>query len=254
MCELYAYAAKTKRLIYTIQPEEVAREATCVSVYPQDAKKSGPRESRPQQRLELVLDSPSNSWSSFEGFGEDGLAEFVGADWTWARECFGDRHSGISPNFSALPVSLTGYAADSTRTARISQADCFGSTFAWVILIEPWSRHLGASDRGDKILLRIMVVDDDEMVRRSTCGLLKTYPDIEVVCEGADGAEAVTKARVYLPDIILMDITMPTMNGLDATRIIKREMPSIQVVVVSGQMLFERRYRREPVDFWRKVK
>ena len=60
MCELYAYAAKTKRLIYTIQPEEVACKATCVSVFPQDAKKSGPRESRPQQRLELVLDSPSN--------------------------------------------------------------------------------------------------------------------------------------------------------------------------------------------------
>jgi DNA-binding NarL/FixJ family response regulator len=91
------------------------------------------------------------------------------------------------------------------------------------------------SNRGDKILLRIMVVDDDEMVRRSTCGLLKTYPNIEVVCEGADGAEAVTKARGYRPDLILMDITMPTMNGLEATRIIKREMPSVQIVVVSGQ-------------------
>ena len=79
-----------------------------------------------------------------------------------------------------------------------------------------------------------MVVDDDEMVRRSTCGLLKTYPDIEVVCEGADGAEAVAKARGYRPDVILMDITMPTMNGLEATRIIKREIPSIQIVVVSG--------------------
>ena len=79
-----------------------------------------------------------------------------------------------------------------------------------------------------------MVVDDDEMVRRSTCGLLKTYPDIEVVCEGADGADAVIKARGYLPDVILMDIAMPTMNGLEATRIIKREMPSIQIIVVSG--------------------
>ena len=78
-------------------------------------------------------------------------------------------------------------------------------------------------------------MDDDEMLRRSTCGLLKTYPDIEVVCEGGDGAEAVTKARVYRPDLILMDITMPTMNGLEATRIIKREIPSIQIVVVSGQ-------------------
>lgn len=80
-----------------------------------------------------------------------------------------------------------------------------------------------------------MVVDDDERVRRSTCGLLETYPDIEVVCEGADGAEAVTKARGYRPDVILMDVTMPTMSGLEATRIIKREMPSIQIVVVSGQ-------------------
>lgn len=70
-----------------------------------------------------------------------------------------------------------------------------------------------------------MVVDDNEMVRRSTCGLLKSYPDIEVVCEGADGAEAVTKARGYRPDVILMDITMPTMNGLEATRIIKSEIP-----------------------------
>ena len=84
-------------------------------------------------------------------------------------------------------------------------------------------------------MLRIMVVDDDEMVRSSTCRLLNSYPDIEVVCEGADGAEAVTKARGYRPDIILMDIRMPTMNGLEATRIIKREIPSIQIIVVSGQ-------------------
>jgi DNA-binding NarL/FixJ family response regulator len=89
--------------------------------------------------------------------------------------------------------------------------------------------------REDKILLRIMVVDDDEMVRSSTCRLLNSYPDIEVVCEGSDGAEAVTKARGYLPDVILMDIRMPTMNGLEATRIIKREIPSIQIIVVSGQ-------------------
>jgi two-component system response regulator DegU len=84
-------------------------------------------------------------------------------------------------------------------------------------------------------MLRVMVVDDDEMVRRSTCGLLKSYEYFEVVCEGADGAEAVAKARKHRPDIILMDITMPTMNGLDATRVIKREMPGIQIIVLSGQ-------------------
>lgn len=77
-------------------------------------------------------------------------------------------------------------------------------------------------------------MDDDEDLRRSTCQLLRTHSYIEVVCEGADGAEAVSKARKYQPDVIVMDITMPTMNGLEATRIIKREMPGIQVVVVSG--------------------
>lgn len=100
-------------------------------------------------------------------------------------------------------------------------------------LIEPGPTTLG-SDREDKVLLRVMVVDDDENLRRSTCLLLKSHSSIEVVCEGADGAEAVSKARKYQPDVIVMDITMPTMNGLEATRIIKREMPGIQVVVVSA--------------------
>lgn len=84
-------------------------------------------------------------------------------------------------------------------------------------------------------MLRVMVVDDDEMVRRSTCGLLKSYDYFDVVCEGADGTEAVAKARKYTPDLILMDITMPIMNGLDATRVIKHELPSVQIIVVSGQ-------------------
>ena len=84
-------------------------------------------------------------------------------------------------------------------------------------------------------MLRVMVVDDDEMMRRSTCGLLRSYEHFEVVCEGADGTEAVANARKYQPDLILMDITMPVMNGLDATRVIKREMPGVQIIVVSGQ-------------------
>ena len=84
-------------------------------------------------------------------------------------------------------------------------------------------------------MLRVMVVDDDEMMRRSTCGLLRSYEHFEVVCEGADGTEAVANARKYQPDLILMDITMPIMNGLDATRVIKREMPGVRIIVVSGQ-------------------
>ena len=81
-------------------------------------------------------------------------------------------------------------------------------------------------------ILRVTVVDD-ESVRRGICQLLTANADIDVVCEGADGADAIRKAREHRPDLILMDVTMPTMNGLDATRIIKREMPRIHIVVVS---------------------
>jgi DNA-binding NarL/FixJ family response regulator len=82
-------------------------------------------------------------------------------------------------------------------------------------------------------VLRVMVVDDNESVRRGICHLLTSNPDIDVVCECVDGADALRKAREHKPDLILMDITMPNLNGLEATRIIKRELPGIHIVIVS---------------------
>src|SRR5512133_3368412 len=81
--------------------------------------------------------------------------------------------------------------------------------------------------------LRVLVVDDYEIVRRQICQLLVSQADIEVVCEAANGQEAVLKAREHRPDLVLMDMTMPTMNGLDAARIITQELPSTRVVMVS---------------------
>jgi DNA-binding NarL/FixJ family response regulator len=81
--------------------------------------------------------------------------------------------------------------------------------------------------------LRVLVVDDHEVVRRSICQLLASQADIKVICEAANGQEAVLRAREHRPDLVLMDVTMPTMNGLEAARIIKREFPSIQVLMVS---------------------
>jgi two-component system response regulator DegU len=81
--------------------------------------------------------------------------------------------------------------------------------------------------------LRVLVVDDNESVRRSVCLLLRAQADIDVVCEAADGDDALLKIREHLPDVVLLDITMPTMNGLEAAEIIKREFPSVQIVIVS---------------------
>jgi two-component system nitrate/nitrite response regulator NarL len=82
-------------------------------------------------------------------------------------------------------------------------------------------------------VLRILVVDDNETVRRSLCAFLKTQADIEVICAASDGPEAIAMARQHRPDFVLMDVTMPLMNGFDATRIIKQEMPEIEILMVS---------------------
>lgn len=68
--------------------------------------------------------------------------------------------------------------------------------------------------------IRVLIVDDQELVRRGFAALLINEPGIEVVAEAADGSAAIAEARRTRPDVVLMDIRMPGMDGLDATRII----------------------------------
>ena len=82
-------------------------------------------------------------------------------------------------------------------------------------------------------ILRVLVVDDSEVVRRGICHILKSQADIEVVCDASDGADAVRKVLEHRPDIVLLDITMPVMNGFDGARRIKHEIPSTLILMVS---------------------
>ena len=83
------------------------------------------------------------------------------------------------------------------------------------------------------LILRVLVVDDSEIVRRGICQILQLQADIEIVCQAADGADAVRKVRQHRPDVVLLDITMPVMNGFEAARLIKHEFPSTLILVVS---------------------
>ena len=81
--------------------------------------------------------------------------------------------------------------------------------------------------------LRILIVDDHEAVRQGVRELLSSCTDLTVCGEAKDGVEAVEQAKSLRPDVVLMDISMPRMNGLDASRIIRKDLPDSKVVIVS---------------------
>jgi PAS domain S-box-containing protein len=80
---------------------------------------------------------------------------------------------------------------------------------------------------------QILIVDDHEGVRDGLRSLLSTRPQWKVCGEAADGLEAVEKAKALRPDVVLMDISMPRMDGIQAARIIRRELPESKIVIVS---------------------
>ncbi len=81
--------------------------------------------------------------------------------------------------------------------------------------------------------IRLLLVDDHPVVRRGMRSCLEGIRHVEVVDEAVDGKEAVEKVRQLSPDIVLMDIDMPNMNGLDATKLIREEFPDARVLILS---------------------
>ena len=80
----------------------------------------------------------------------------------------------------------------------------------------------------------ILIVDDSLFIREALCNLFGREEDFDVCGEAENGREAVGKAQELHPDLILLDLSMPVMNGLDATRVLKRLMPEVPVIMYSA--------------------
>lgn len=88
--------------------------------------------------------------------------------------------------------------------------------------------------------IRVLLIDDHAVVRRGLRAFLTTYEDIDVVGEAAGGAEGLALVRQLLPDVVLMDLVMPAIDGIEATRQIKLYSPTTQVIVLTSYSEDER--------------
>ncbi len=82
--------------------------------------------------------------------------------------------------------------------------------------------------------IRVLVVDDHTIVRKGICALLQTEQDIVVVGEASDGAEAIAAAAKTRPDVVLMDLVMPGVDGVEATRALLEQHPGLRVLVLTS--------------------
>lgn len=83
-------------------------------------------------------------------------------------------------------------------------------------------------------IIRVMLVDDHAVVRSGLSAFLMVNPDLELVGEAEDGQQAVLRAGLLQPDVILMDLMMPVMDGIAATQAIKRQYPAIQIIALTS--------------------
>jgi len=84
------------------------------------------------------------------------------------------------------------------------------------------------------VTVRVLITDDHKVVRRGLRGFLELDPELEVVGEAENGKEAVAMAHRLDPDVVLMDLLMPVMDGIEATRIIRSESPEVEVVALTS--------------------
>ncbi|SDS39137.1 two component transcriptional regulator, LuxR family [Actinopolymorpha singaporensis] len=84
-------------------------------------------------------------------------------------------------------------------------------------------------------MIRVLLADDEELIRTALAALLDLEPDLEVVAQAADGATAVEAARAHRPDVAVVDLQMPGLDGLEVTAELRRVLPSCHVVILTGR-------------------
>jgi len=80
---------------------------------------------------------------------------------------------------------------------------------------------------------RVLIVDDHAIIRRGVQGILRSHPEWELCGEAENGQEAVRLAQELRPEVIIMDVSMPGMNGVEATRVIKKQLPDAKVLLLT---------------------
>ncbi|ACB60080.1 MULTISPECIES: response regulator transcription factor [Exiguobacterium] len=91
-------------------------------------------------------------------------------------------------------------------------------------------------------MIRVLLVDDHEMVRAGVSAFLSTQPDIEVVAEASDGQAGAELALKHRPDVVLMDLVMEPVDGVEGTRLIRKEWPEAKILVVTSFLDDEKVY------------
>jgi DNA-binding NarL/FixJ family response regulator len=83
------------------------------------------------------------------------------------------------------------------------------------------------------ILVRIVIADDSRVYRKTICSILQKTADLQVVAEAEHGLAAIQAVEEHRPDVVLMDVRMPVLDGIEATRIIKSKFPGTRVLVLT---------------------
>ncbi len=96
--------------------------------------------------------------------------------------------------------------------------------------------------------MKILFADDDEMYRLLLRAVFSMVEGVEVVAEAADGEQAVALAAATMPDVILLDVEMPHMDGFDAALAIRRARPDARILLHTGELLDERRVKAQQLD------